>query len=517
MYRMKAYQNRRRGQVMILIVLALGLLFSLAGLAVDMIFTYAVKVRLVTAVDSTALGVARALGRGVTQTDQGNEVLRTANMLFDANFPQQFMLTGTSPRISQGPTIAGPNVVASGSVFENDPGVQMGMREVRLTGEVMVPMFFFRIFGVDELPVRAAARAARRDVNISLVLDRSSSMANAGAWAPLQNAAVFFLDQFDNTTDRLAIVTYGSSARVDLPLGTGFKTGNVGENIIMNQVVPSSAGTNAPMGLWLGLAELLENDDPNALNVIAFFTDGNPTGYTARFNVWTTSGGGRPYCPGNANLTGALLTGGNTEADVSGFYGIFEQYAPYPAVISGTDVDYYLRHQPGNYTNRLCNNLTPWLGNEVEAMFNTGSCLPANWVPDYKNPGAAAGPQRTFSTTTATDGPSFSINRCNSALFSTTSSNTTKGRHIHRTAKTLSLNVASDARNELNEISGVTVYAIGLGDVDATFLRRVANDPTSGDFVSPGQTEGLYVFAPTPAQLQQAFQTVANEIFRLIQ
>ncbi|MEX2304516.1 MAG: vWA domain-containing protein, partial [Bryobacterales bacterium] len=445
----------------------------------------------------------------------GTEVLRTANMLFDANFPQQFMLTGTTPRISDGPTIAGPNVVASGSVFENDPDVQLGMREVRLTGEVMVPMFFFRIFGVDELPVRAAARAARRDVNISLVLDRSASMANAGAWEPLQNAAVFFLDQFDNTTDRLSIVTYGSSAQVDLPLGTGFKTGDVGENIIMNQVVPSSAGTNAPMGLWLGLAELLENNDPNALNVIAFFTDGNPTGYTATFNVWTTAGGGRPYCPGNANLTGAVLTGGNTEADVSGFYGIFEQYAPYPAVIAGTDVDYYLRHVPGAYTTRLCTNLTPWLGNEVEAMFNTGSCLPANWVPDYKNPAGMG--QRTFSTTATTDGPSFSINRCDGALFSTGSSNTTKGRHIHRTAKTLALNVASNARSDLNELAGVTIYSIGLGAVDPTFLQRVSNDSASADFVAAGQTEGLYVFAPTPAQLQQAFQTVANEIFRLIQ
>jgi hypothetical protein len=500
---------------MVFIVLAIGLLFSLAGLAVDMIFTYAVKVRLVTAVDSTALGVARALGRGVNQSAQATEIGRTADMLFDANFPQQFMLTGSSPRISDGPTVAGANVTAFGSVFENDPDVADGMREVRLTGEVMVPMFFFRIFGVDHLTVRAAAKAARRDVNISLVLDRSASMANAGAWVPLQDAAVFFLDQFDNTTDRLSIVTYGSSAAVDLPLGTGFKTGSVGATKIRNQVVPTSAGTNAPMGLWLGLAELLANNDPNALNVIAFFTDGNPTGYTARFSVWTTSSSGRPYCPGNANLTGALLTGGNTEADVSNIYGIFEQYAPYPAVYSGTDVDYYLRHQPGNYLSRLCINLTPWLGNEAEAMFNTGSCLPATWTPDYKNP--AGGSQRSFSTTTATDGPSFTINRCDPALFSTSSSNSTKGRHVHRTAKTISLNVASNARNTANELGGVIIYSIGLGAVDPTFLRRVANDPASADFISANQTQGMYVFAPTPAQLQQAFQTVANEIFRLIQ
>jgi hypothetical protein len=120
--------NSQKGQIMVFIVLAIGLLFSLAGLAVDMIYTYAVKVRLVTAVDSTALGVARALGRGVNQSAQSTEVNRTANMLFDANFPAQFMLTGNSARISQGPTIAGPNVTAFGSVFENDPDVADGMR-----------------------------------------------------------------------------------------------------------------------------------------------------------------------------------------------------------------------------------------------------------------------------------------------------------------------------------------------------------------------------------------------------
>jgi hypothetical protein len=500
---------------MVFIVLAIGLLFSLAGLAVDMIFTYAVKVRLVTAVDSTALGIARALGRGVTQSDQATEITRTSDMLFDANFPQQFMLTGSSPRISQGPTISGPNVTPMGTVFENDPSIQSGMRQVRLTGEVSVPMFFFRIFGVDSLPVRASARAARQDVNIMLVLDRSASMLNAGAWPPLQNAAVFFLNQFDNTTDNLGIVTYGSSARVDLPIGTGFKTGNVGQNTIMNQVVPPSAGTNAPMGLWLGLAELLSLNNPNALNVIAFFTDGNPTGYTARFNVFTTNNAAnRAHCPGNAQLTAALLTGGNTEADVVDMYGMFEQYAPYPAVYAGETVDYYLRHQPGVYTNRLCNNLTPMLGDQTETAFN--GCLPLNWIPDYKNPAGAG--QRTYSTKFTTDGPSFAINECNAALFSDAgANNSTRGRHVHRTAKTLALNVASDARNEANAVGGVILYSIGLGAVDPTFLERISNDVDSADYVAAGQTEGLYVFAPTPAQLQQAFQQVANEIFRLIQ
>jgi hypothetical protein len=63
----------------------------------------------------------------------------------------------------------------------------------------------------------------------------------------------------------------------------------------------------------------------------------------------------------------------------------------------------------------------------------------------------------------------------------------------------------------------VTVYSIGLGNVDSDFLERIANEPGSTDYVAAGETDGLYVFAPTASQLQQAFQTVANEIFRLIQ
>jgi hypothetical protein len=44
----------------------------------------------------------------------------------------------------------------------------------------------------------------------------------------------------------------------------------------------------------------------------------------------------------------------------------------------------------------------------------------------------------------------------------------------------------------------------------------VANDPSSVSY-DDQQPTGLYVYAPTPLQLQQAFQKVAREIFRLIQ
>lgn len=283
----------RGGRVLILITLALGFMISLGGLAVDMVYVYTVKVRLTTAIDSVALGVSRALGRGVTVGDQGINIARTADLLFRANFPNQFMMTGTTSRISDGPKDYGPNVTPS-PYFEVDPAVPQGSRQVRLIGEVEVPTFFMRVFGPTHTLVRHAARATRLDVNVVMVLDRSGSM--QPAWPDLVDASTFFLEQFDNTTDKLAIVTFGTNSSVDFGLNTGFKTGDIAKNIITGQDTPASALTNSSWGLWQGYAELLEDNNADALNVIVFFTDGNPTAYTGLFEVKTTPSATEPWC-----------------------------------------------------------------------------------------------------------------------------------------------------------------------------------------------------------------------------
>ena len=509
----------RRGQVMILLTAALTVLMVLGGLAVDMIYAYTIKVRLVTAVDAVALGVARALGRGVTISDQQTEVARTAQMLFRSNFPSNFMLTGATSLISAGPTIAGPNVPV-GTYFETDATVPQGVREVRLTGEVRIPLFFMRIFK-SEIPIRAGAKAARRDVNVMMVLDRSGSM--TAAWPDLRDAAIYFMDQFDNSTDQLGIVMFGTSSRVDLTLNTGFKTGNVAENIIMGQTTPANAFTNSSWGLWQGYAELLENNDPNALNVIVFFTDGNPTSYTASFNVLTSppSSGTRPWCDASP-VEAAVGTSGNFDWDVTNMRRFATPYAQYPANIAVGGRDYVI--VDGTGANQVCHSYATsgsnrWLtsapyAENVERVFAAG-CLPQNWTPSYKN---ATSP-KTFSTESTTNGPGYGVNPCDSNLKSEGSSSSLRGRHVHRTAKTLAVNVASDARLKTNSLGGAMVYTIGLGTVqiDDTFLKRLANDPLSTDAVTNGtQTAGVYVASPTPSQLRQAFQIVANHIFRLI-
>jgi hypothetical protein len=60
------------------------------------------------------------------------------------------------------------------------------------------------------------------------------------------------------------------------------------------------------------------------------------------------------------------------------------------------------------------------------------------------------------------------------------------------------------------------IYAIGLGGVgeaDSDLLERVANDRDSAIF-DPNSPEGLYVYAPNPAALNEAFVRIASEILR---
>ena len=77
---------------MLIIVLLASLFLSLAALAADLVYAYVVKSRTVTAIDAAALGAVRNVGQGTA------EMNKTIEMLFKANFPNDFMLTnGSAP------------------------------------------------------------------------------------------------------------------------------------------------------------------------------------------------------------------------------------------------------------------------------------------------------------------------------------------------------------------------------------------------------------------------------------
>jgi Flp pilus assembly protein TadG len=79
-------------------------------------------------------------------------------------------------------------------------------------------------------------------------------------------------------------------------------------------------------------------------------------------------------------------------------------------------------------------------------------------------------------------------------------------------------NIANDAMYRAVQVANSTrgqnivIYSIGLGDkISQAFLQQIANDPVSSTF-NANLPVGQAVFAPTAADLQTVFQTIASEI-----
>ena len=125
----------------------------------------------------------------------------------------------------------------------------------------------------DKVVVTASSEATRRMVDLSLVLDVSSSIGSK--WGAVRDAARTFINAFDQTADRLSLLTFGNGANVldQMPSGRGFD-----KNEVMADVPKSLPGGSTAMveGLYRGWDELrsVPAGQQSGLRVIVLFTDG---------------------------------------------------------------------------------------------------------------------------------------------------------------------------------------------------------------------------------------------------
>jgi len=245
-------------------------LLPAVGLAVDAGIMYLVQSRLSAACDAASLAGARALSRGSDDSAQHANAEATANLYFAANFPSAFF-DSTNLHVT--------NVAATDSTF---------MRSITSTATVDLPFTFLRLLTLDHITLRASAKATRRDVNVMIVMDRSTSLTNSGSCDPLKAAAVNFVEKFAESCDNLGLVTFATSSRVDVHLTQSFKTPV--ETTLNNLVC--SGGTNSSQALWQSYQELAGLAQTGALNVIVFFTDGRPTAVTEDSRRDTTAAAG---------------------------------------------------------------------------------------------------------------------------------------------------------------------------------------------------------------------------------
>ncbi len=487
-------------------------LIPTVGLAIDAGFLYGVRAKLSAATDAAAIAAARSLNVGLTLQEQAAAAEARARAFFDANFPDGFLNT----------TNKSVGVEIAETAYRT--------RTVTVTGSVDAPVYFMRLLGFHSVTVQAEGKASRRDVNLILVLDRSGSMAMSKSCEPMKAAARQFVSMFANQRDRLGLVTFGMTYLVAYPPAQNFKTSSPSlDTVIAN--IQCSGGTGTAQALWKGYEQLQAVNEPGALNLIVFFTDGLPNGITAQFPIKTRTDTRYGY-------------------GADGYSSTSSTYSMLPSTCLDAEGDRYDRNAGAS-----------------SAQYSEPNWNP-NWTPAPKLGVLAAVGSGTASTG-GTYGVTFmqasSLSQHNETPISGSSGCrfATNGWYVRRdiayipetdyygnattgyvsvqrfssgpyqnrirpdrpvTVGNASKNAADNAARRMRQDPNlsVVIYTIGLGDPsgneppDEVFMKRVANDPTSASF-NPNEPVGLYVFAPNNTQLNQAFARVASEILRLAQ
>jgi Flp pilus assembly protein TadG len=262
-------RSRRGAALVLLTTMVATVLIPMVGLAIDGAILFLIKVKFTAATDAAALAGARSLSSGMDLVSQKANAEATANHFFAANFPAGIWNT------------SGVHVTSTAA----ESGSRT--RTVTVGGTVQSPLYFMRILGRSTQTIASLSQASRRDVNLVLVLDRSSSM--GGAMGPMLNAARTFVGKFAEARDNVGLIVFGGSAVVAFPSPSpngpesNFKSASPSVDTLISQTV-NGGNTGMAQAVWLAYLELVKRNQPGALNLIVLFTDGLPNGIVANYN-----------------------------------------------------------------------------------------------------------------------------------------------------------------------------------------------------------------------------------------
>jgi Flp pilus assembly protein TadG len=464
-----------RGVALVYVTVAISVLLLCAGLAVDGGTSYLVNAQLSKAVDGAALAAARHLNSGDAEGE--------ARRVFNANFPPGHMGTLGTPNMT----------------FDVQTDAQRGENIVTVTGRAIVPTTFMRLGNHETVAVDAIGEARRRMVDISLVLDVSSSIGSR--WAAVRDASRAFVQSFDGGSDRFALTTYGSGARVlvQMQASRGFDKGATTAAIPQNLPGGSTAMVE---GLYRGWDELrtVANGQQSGLRVIVLFTDGASNSVPAFYDV-------------QPNVARGLRTADfpDNPPDPDG------QTHNNPAIAGLYDTE------TGAVSNPAYNLTPPYWDSP-----NTIGAIP--WLPlvtahTHKR---SAGIPTSFALQSAT----LKVRgQPQSAIRGLRQQNAATGRYpaqvfnINNAARNVLEIIADRVRSDADGAYPIRIYTIGMGELvrydlgtipekPEEILMRIANDKNSQDF-NAQQLDGKYFYAQTADDVDDAFLALQNEIIRL--
>jgi Flp pilus assembly protein TadG len=465
--------SRQDGFVLIYMAAIMTVLLLFSGLAVDGGRAYVVKAQLTKAADGAALAAARNLNGGDPQGE--------ATRIFKANFPSGYM--GTS--------------AVSDPIFSLTTDAATGVNIVTVTGSATLPTTFMSLAQFQQVTVSSSAQATRRMVDLSLVLDVSSSIGSK--WPTVRDAARTFINSFDGAHDRLALLTFsdGSTVLDAMPSSRGFNKAKVVGDVPQN--LPGGS-TLMVEGLYRGWDELrsVPSGTQSGLRVIVLFTDGASNGVPGNYDAAPgVARSLRSYdFPKNANDPDGQ-TWNNPQ-----IVGLFDSQ-------TGSQSPAYNVTVPWNSTTTLPQvpllPLTTWhthhrsLGIPTSFPLQTAGLMvntaPQNTRRGLRNKDAVTGryPADVWNTNNA--------------------------------ARNVLEIIADQARNDAGGDYPIRIYTIGMSylvedllgtmpEMPEDILKRIANDTSSPDYNS-AQLDGKYFYAPTAADVAPAFEGIQAEIVRL--
>jgi len=469
--------SREDGVALIYMAVCLTGLLLFTGLAVDSGRGYVVKAQLSKAVDGAALGAARNLNGG----DPRGEATR----IFKANFPTGYL--GTSS--STDPT-------ADPGFFSMATNAASGVNTVTVTASAVLPTTFMRLGNYNQLNVSSSGEATRRMVDLSLILDVSSSIGSK--WATVRDAVRSFVGSFDAAHDRLALLTFGNGASVldAMPASRGFdKPKLVGD-------VPSTlpgGSTNMVEGLYRGWDELrsVPLGTQSGLRIIVLFTDGASNGVPGNWDGTGTAKSLRTYdFPKNLPDPDSQTWNNPT---IGGLYDTATGAAS-PNV-----------------------SITPGIWSDKNTTVPGYQFMPAMTLhTHHRSPGIPT----AFQLQTNALNVNGAAQNTRRGLFLDVATGKYKASvwNVNNAARNVLEIIADAARSDAGDYR-IRVYTIGMGDLvrynlgtmpemPEDILKRISNDLTSPDY-NAAQLEGKFFFAQTEADVAPAFQGIQNQILRL--
>lgn len=468
-----------KGVALVYMAIVLTALLLFTGLAVDSGRGYVVKAQLTKAVDGAALGAARALNSGNPRAE--------AVAIFKANFPAGYF--GTT---------ASTDPTSAAGFYSMTTDVTTGVNTVTINADAVLPTTFMKLGNFNELRVRSMGQATRRMVDLSLVLDVSSSIGSR--WNTVRDASRAFINGFDASHDRLSLLTFGNGATVldAMPSSRGFNKTRLVNDV--PQTLPGGS-TNMVEGLYRGWDELrsVPSGQQSGLRVIVLFTDGASNSVPG---LWDASGTAKALRTFDFPDNGADPDNQTwASPHIAGLYDTATGNAvPSPG---------FSQPFPWNSTSTVPQ--APWMPLNSLHTHHRSSGIPTQFpllTNTLRVNGVAQSTRRPMRNFNAAQ------NRYPAQIF-----------NINNAARNLVEIIADAARRDAGGDYPIRIYTIGMGDLvrynlgtlqetSESILMRIANDKRSLD-ANPAQLEGKYYFAQTEADVVLAFQALQNQIIRL--